>query len=629
MHKSDIKDHFENIDIPFSRDGSPASLEILPRETGVYIFRNERGKIIYIGKAKSIYHRVKSYFSKRSSSFLYMKPSGFVRQIKTIDYIVTSNEVEALILEGTLIKKNRPRYNIDLKDDKSYPFITITNERYPRVFLTRNRNNREAKYFGPYTDVKALKSTIKYIRSIFKIRDCRGVKPGKSIKPPCLNYHIKLCSAPCIGNISQSDYKKNIEQIRDFLKGRDRTIINELKRNMASCCDDMKFEEAAEIKKKIESIKILHENQQIIFNSMDTWDFIAIKKEIETASISLFTYRSGTLALVNNFIMENRGRLEECQVLSGFINQYYENINNIPSKIYVPVSLEDSEIIEEWFSIEKEKKVRIKIPKTGGKKKIMEMVIRNAALYLKKKKFEKFTGHSQGYSGLLRLSNILGLENIPRRIECYDISNLGESFPVGSMTVAIDSNIKPVLYRHFKIRTVIGQDDCAMLREVINRRVKYLDKQGMNMEDSFYMKPDLIIIDGGKPQYETIKKALEQKRISDIDIISIAKKEEMIFCQKFQDGIKFDLDSDILRIIIKLRDEAHRFAIGYHRKLRGKYMTNSILDQIKGIGEKKKAYILEGIDSIDEIKDKNIEDLINIKGINYNDAVNIYNSFHR
>ena len=628
MHRSDIKDHFENIDAPSQRDG-PASLEILPRETGVYIFRNERGKIIYIGKARNIYHRVRSYFSKRSSSFLYMKPSGFVRQIKTIDYIVTSNEVEALILEGTLIKKNRPRYNIDLKDDKSYPFITITNEKYPRVFLTRNRNNREAKYFGPYTDVKALKSTIKYIRSIFKIRDCRGVKPGKSIKPPCLNYHIKLCSAPCIGNISQSEYKKNIEQIRDFLKGRDRTIINELKKNMASCSVDMRFEEAAEIKKKIESIKILHENQQIIFNSMDTWDFIAIKKEIETASISLFTYRSGTLALVNNFIMENRGRLEECQVLSGFINQYYENINNIPSKIYVPVSLEDSEIIEEWFSIEKEKKVRIKIPKTGGKKKIMEMVIRNAALYLKKKKFEKSTGHSQGYSGLLRLSNVLGLENIPRRIECYDISNLGESFPVGSMTVAIDSNIKPPLYRHFKIRTVTGQDDCAMLREVINRRVKYLEKQGMNMEDSFYMKPDLIIIDGGKPQYETIKKALEQKRISDIDIISIAKKEEMIFCQKFKDGIKFDLDSDILRIIIKLRDEAHRFAIGYHRKLRGKYMTNSILDQIKGIGEKKKAYILEGIDSIDEIKDKNIEDLINIKGINYNDAVNIYNSFHR
>jgi len=629
MHKSDRKDHFENIDVPSPSDMLAASLEILPRETGVYIFRDERGKIIYIGKARNIYNRVKSYFSKRSRDFLYMKPSGFVRQIKTIDYIVTSNEVEALILEGTLIKKNRPRYNIDLKDDKSYPFIAITNERYPRVFLTRNKNTKEAKYFGPYTDVKAVKNTIEYLRSIFKIRDCRGVKPGKSTKPPCLNYHIKLCSAPCTGNISQSDYRKNIEHIRDFLKGRDRTIIDELKKNMASCCADTRFEEAAEIREKIKSIKILHENQRIIFDSMDTWDFIAIKREIETASISLFTYRAGALALVNNFIIENRGRLEGCQILSGFINQYYEDINSIPSKIYVPVSLEDSEIIEEWFSIEKGRKVRIKIPKTGGKKKIMEMVIRNAALYLKKKKFEKSTGHSQGYSGLLRLSNILGLENIPRKIECYDISNLGESFPVGSMTVATDSKIKPELYRHFKIRTVTGQDDCAMLREVINRRLKYLDKHGMNMEDSFYMRPDLIIIDGGKPQYGTIKKALEQKGVSDIDIISIAKKEEMIFCQKFQDGIKFDLDSDILRIIIKLRDEAHRFAIGYHRKLRGKYMTNSVLDQIKGIGERKKAYILESIDSIEEVKDKNIEDLINIKGINYNDAVNIYNSFHR
>lgn len=629
MHKPGIKDHIKNIDTSSLQDGPEALLKILPREPGVYIFRDEGDKIIYIGKAGNIYHRVKSYFSKRSNSFLYMKPSCFVHQIKTIDYIVTSNEVEALILEGTMIKKNRPRYNIDLKDDKSYPFITITNERYPRVFLTRNRNNKEAKYFGPYTDVKAVKNTIEYLRSIFKIRDCRGIKPGKSVKSPCLNYHIKLCSAPCTGNISQSDYKKNIEHIRDLLKGRDRTIIKELKKSMADCCADMRFEEAAEIREKIESIKILHKNQQIIFDSMDTWDFIAIKREIETASISLFTYRAGALALVNNFIMENRGQLGVCQILSGFINQYYENINSIPSKIYVPMDLEDSEIIEEWFSIEKGRKVRIKIPKTGGKKKIMKMVIRNAALYLKKKKFEKATGHSQGYSGLLRLSNILGLENIPRRIECYDISNLGESFPVGSMTVATDGKIKPALYRYFKIRTVTGQDDCAMLREVLNRRIRYLKKQGMNMEDSFCMKPDLIVIDGGKPQYGTIKKVLKQKGISDIDIISIAKKEEMIFCQKFQDGIKFDLDSDILRIIIKLRDEAHRFAIGYHRKLRGKYMTNSVLDQIKGIGEKKKAYILESINAIDEIKDKNIEDLINIKGINYNDAVNIYNSFHR
>ncbi len=629
MHKSDIKNHSKNTDVSAAHGISAASLKILPGETGVYIFKDESGKIIYVGKARNIYSRVKSYFSERSKDLLYMKPPGFTRQIRTIDYIVTSNEVEALILEGTLIKENRPGYNIELKDDKSYPFIAITNEKYPRVFLTRNRNIKETKYFGPYTDVRAAKNTIEYLRSIFKIRDCRGVKPGKSMEPPCLNYHIKLCSAPCTGNISQSEYKKNIEHVRNFLKGRDRTIISELKKKMASCSAGMRFEEAAEIREKIESIKTLHEDQRIIFDSRDTWDFIAIKREKEIASISLFIYRSGMLALVNNFIMENRGLLEECQILSGFINQYYENINSIPSKIYVHESLEDSDIIQKWFSSEKGRKVEIKIPKTGGKKKIMDMVIKNAALYLKKKKFERSTGRSEGYSELIRLSNILGLGNIPGRIECYDISNLGENFPVGSMAVAADGKIKPAQYRHFKIRTVPGQDDCAMLREVIIRRLRYLGKQEISIEGSFYMRPDLIIVDGGRAQYGTIRKVLQQKKISNIDIISIAKREEMIFCQKFQDGIKFDPGSDILRIITKLRDEAHRFAIGYHRKLRGKYMTNSVLDQIKGIGEKKKAHILESIDSIDEIKDKNIEDLINIKGINYNDAINIYNSFHR
>lgn len=629
MHKSKIKDHSKNANVPAAHGRSAASLKILPRETGVYIFKDEGGKIIYVGKARNIYSRVKSYFSERSKDFLYMKPPGFTRQIKTIDYIVTSNEVEALILEGTLIKENRPRYNIELKDDKSYPFIAITNEKYPRVFLTRNRNIKETKYFGPYTDVRAAKNTIEYLRGIFKIRDCRGVKPGKSMDPPCLNYHIKLCSAPCTGNISQLEYKKNIEYVRNFLKGRDRTIINELKKKMAGCSAGMRFEEAAEIREKIENIKTLHEDQRIIFNSRDTWDFIAIKRKKRTASISLFIYRSGILALVNNFIIENRGLLEKYQILSGFINQYYENINSIPSKIYVHESLEDSDIIQKWFSSEKGRKVGIKIPKTGEKKKIMDMVIKNAALYLKKKEFERSTGHSEGYNELVRLSNILGLDNIPGRIECYDISNLGETFPVGSMSVATDSKIKPAQYRHFKIRTVQGQDDCAMLREVINRRLKYLEKQGINIEDSFYMRPDLIIVDGGRAQYGTVKRVLQQKKIRDIDIISIAKKEEMIFCEKFQDGIRFDPGSGILRIITKLRDEAHRFAIDYHRKLRGKYMTNSVLDQIKGIGEKKKAHILESIDSIDEIKDKNIEDLINIKGINYNDAVNIYNSFHR
>jgi excinuclease ABC subunit C len=604
-------------------------LDILPKKPGVYIFKDNNGKIIYIGKAKNIHNRVRSYFSDRSKNFLYMKPPGFISQIKNIDYIVTSNEVEALILEGNLIKKNRPRYNIELKDDKSYPFIAVTDERYPRVFLTRNRNIRSAKYFGPFTDAAAARKTSEYLRTVFKLRDCRKVKPGKSTKPPCLNYHIGLCSAPCTENISEEEYEKNAGMVISFLKGNDKKITKDLVEKMTEFSSGMKFEEASRVKEIIENIKKLHQDQRIIFDNHDAWDFIAVVREENTISISLFTYRVGALALVNNFLIEDMANLKEAAIISGFIYSYYGDINSLPSKIYIPVETEDRGIIEEWFKKEKKKSVKVLVPKAGEKARIMDMAVRNAGLYLKKKKFEKSTGHSLAYRELLRLSSILGLDNIPRRIECYDISNLGQSFPVGSMSVALDGELKPSEYRHFKIRTVESQDDCAMLKEVTKRRLRYLVKDNGGIKEGFYQKPDLIVVDGGKAQFGAVNSVLDEMEIGDIDLISIAKKEEMIFCSRFMQGIRFDISSEVLRIIIKLRDEAHRFAIGYHRKLRGKGMTHSVLDEIKGIGDKKKSYILKCVDSIEELKNMEIEEIVNIKGINYNDAVNIYNSFHR
>jgi excinuclease ABC subunit C len=604
-------------------------LKILPKKPGVYLFKNSKDKIIYIGKAKNIYNRVRSYFSEKSRHFLYMKPPDFIQQIKSVDYIITGNEAEALILEGNLIKKNRPIYNIDLKDDKSFPFIAVTEEAYPRVFLTRNRNIKKAKYFGPYTDAGAARNTLEYIRKIFQVRDCRKVKPGKTTSPPCLNYHIRLCNAPCIGNVSMEEYGKNIEYIKTFLKGRDNTILRKLDKQMKEFSGNMKFEEALEIKEKIDNINKLHERQRIIFDSEDTWDFIGVKSDKKTTALALFTYRGGALALVNNFIIENEARLKDDEMLSGFIIRYYENINSIPSKIYVPEELVDKMILVEWFRNEKERKVKILVPKMGEKRKIMDMVSKNTELYLEKKKFEKSSGHSQAYSDLLRMMKILGLKNIPRKLECYDISNLGERFPVGSMTVALDGEIKKEYYRHFKIRSIKGQDDCAMLAEMVTRRLRYLEGPVKDSSNSFYIRPDLIIIDGGKAQFNTISRILDQKGIDTIDILSIAKKEEMIFCRRYQNGIKFDLDSEILRVLIRLRDEAHRFAVKYHRKLRDSYMTNSLLDEIKGIGQKKKAYILDNVDSVEVLKEKSIEDIMNIKGISYKDAVNIYNSFHR
>ena len=605
-------------------------LKILPKKAGVYIFKNSEDKIIYIGKAKNLYSRVKSYFQDRSDNFLYAKPLDFAKKIKSIDYIVTDNETEALILEDSLIKKNKPKYNIDLKDDKSYPFIAVTvGEKFPRVFLTRNRNIKGAKYFGPYTDAGAVRKTLEYLRKIFQIRDCKKATPGKSKNMPCLNYHIKLCPAPCTGNVSQEEYGRNIDFTMLFLKGKDRTIIDRLKAKMEQYSKDREFEKAAELKNKIEDINKLHKDQKIFFTAESAWDFISTARDAYDAVISLFTYRSGVLAVVNNFIINNTRYFKDDEILSGFIENYYSNINDVPSKIFCPFEIENTELISKWLTEKKGRKIEIRIPKIGEKKKIMEMVVRNSRLYLEKKKFEKDTGISQVYKNFINLKKVLGLVNIPRRIECFDISNLKNTFPVGSMSVALDGKLLTDDYRYFKIKTVAGQDDCRMMGEIVSRRLRYLEEKEIKKGNSFYEKPDLIIIDGGKAQFNTASKLISERQIQDIDIISIAKKEETIFCRKYADGIKLDLSDNYMRVLIKVRDEAHRFAVKYHRLLRGRSMTDSLVDGIKGIGEKKKKYIFESISSIEELKSKTIKDLMNIKGLNYKDATNIYRSIHR
>ena len=605
-------------------------LKILPRISGVYIFKNYHDEIIYIGKAKNLSSRAKSYFQDNSINLPYGKPSDFAKKIKSIDYIVTDNETEALILEGNLIKKNKPKYNIELKDDKSYPFVAATiGEKFPRVFLTRDRNMKDVRYFGPYTDARAVRKTLEYLRKIFQVRDCKKAKPGKGINTPCLNYHIKLCPAPCIDNISPEQYGKNIDYVMLFLKGKDRTITSQLKVKMDHYAKKKEFEKAAEIKNKIEDINKLYREQKIFFPGGSKWDFISIARGVDDSAISLFTYRSGMLTIINNFIVNNTGHLEDNEILSGFIEKYYTDIDDIPSKIFCPVNMANAVSISDWLSKKKSKKIDIIVPKIGEKKKIMEMMIRNSKLYLEKKKFEKDTGLSNVYKDAIKLKEVFGLVNIPGRIECFDISNLKNSFPVGSMSVSLDGIMLTDDYRHFKIKDIKGQDDCRMINEVVARRLKYLENGEIKRRENFYIKPDLIIIDGGKAQHNTIKRLLSEKNMDSIDIISIAKKEEVVFCDKYTDGLKLDLHDRYARILIKARDEAHRFAVNFHRRLRDKDMTGSILDGIKGIGEKKKKYIYESIDSIEDLKNKTVKDLMKIKGLNYQDANKIYKSIHR
>ncbi|MCL6086890.1 MAG: excinuclease ABC subunit UvrC [Actinobacteria bacterium] len=609
-----------------------STLSLLPKKPGVYLFKDDKGRIIYAGKAKILYNRVRSYFlSKENIGISELKASYFSEKINEIDYLVTDNEVEALILELNLIKKYRPKYNTNLKDDKSYPFIAITaNEEFPRMIVTRNRNIKGAKYFGPYTNALALREIAEYLRKIFMLRDCSKSKPGKHANKPCLNFHIKLCSGPCIGKIESGQYKKNIEYIMFFLRGEDKSIIKNLTKEMDTFAANMEYEKAAEIKNKLELIRQLYNKQKIYISDENSSDYVAVARDENTAASSIFMYRQGELAGFNNVMITSFGSETLEEILSDFLIKYYENINNMPSKIYIPFEIGDIDTISAYFKKIKGKKIEFKVPKIRKNKSIIDMSINNCRLFLEKKKFEKQSNFNKVFSDVMDLKNALKLKNIPRRIECYDISNLKDSFPVGSMVVFLDGNPVRKDYRHFKIKTITGQDDFKMINEILKRRLRYLNNGGIEIEESFYQKPDLIIIDGGKGQMNAAKEALNETGMSDkIDLISLVKKEEIIFSSNFKEGITFEKSKNFMRMIIRIRDETHRFAVEFHQKLRNKNMTVSFLDNIKGIGEKKKQYIYEKISSMDDFKNFTVEDLADIKGLNYKDAKNIYDAIHK
>jgi len=607
-------------------------INAIPKKSGVYLFRDNKGKIIYIGKAKILYNRVRSYFlNKENLNISNPKASYFSEKIAQIDYLITDNEVEALMLELNLIKKYRPRFNTDLKDDKSYPFMAITEaEEFPRLIITRNRNIKGARYFGPYINAHGLREVATYLRKIFLLRDCKKSKPGKQKNKPCLNFHIKLCSGPCIDNISSNEYRKNINYITLFLRGKDKSIIESLTDEMKAFSDSMNYEKAAEIKNKIDLIGQIYNEQKIYISGEDSWDFIGVAQIENMTASSVFMYRNGEFAGFNNVSITNSGSENIREILSDFLIKYYEDINNMPSIIYIPVEVEDADVISEYFRKIKDKRIDIKVPKTGENKKIIDMAVRNSSLFIEKKKFEKQLNFDKVINDIMDLKNNLKLMNIPRRIECYDISNLKESFPVGSMVVFVDGSPSKTDYRHFKIKTVSGQDDFSMMNEILKRRLKHLNNSKIEIQDSFYQKPDLIIIDGGKGQLNAVKDALrETGLIGQIDLISIAKKEEIIFSDNFKNGILFGKNENFMRLIIKIRDETHRFAVEFHKKLRERNMTISFLDGIKGIGEKKKRYIYEKSNSLDELKNFTIGELADIKGLTYRDAKNIYDTFHK
>ena len=595
-------------------------LKKLPGEPGVYLMKDENDKIIYVGKAISLKNRVRQYFqsSKNHSS----KVKSMVKNIKSFEYIITDSELEALILECNLIKKYRPKYNVLLRDDKTYPYIKVTvNEDYPRVLKVRRVLKDKAKYFGPYTNVEAVNDTLDVIRNIYPIRTC-NIDIDRAIKNkmrPCLNYHIRRCVGPCTGHISKEEYNKMIEEILLFLSGKEEKLIEILKEKMNKCSMEFNFEEAAIYRDKILNLQEMMQKQKIDVSTDNVnQDIIAMAYNDEEACVQSFFIRHGKVVGREHFILEGTKDSSKEAILSSFVKQFYMKAEYIPKEIIIESEIEDQVVLEEWLSNIKGQKVFIRIPQKGDKKSLIAMVKKNAMEYLEKfsslnkRKYEKSEG------ALIELAEVIGLEEAPRRIESYDISNIQGVDSIGAMVVFTNGLKDKKEYRRYKIKTVEGPNDYDSMAEILERRLQKGDF------------PDLILLDGGKGQVSAVQKVFDKYNI-DIPLWGMYKDDRHrtkgLICATKE--IELDRTSNLYRFVASIQEEVHNYAISYHRSLRNKSLTKSTLDDIPGVGEKRKKALLSHFKNIEEIKNASIEELSEIDGLNKRVAQNIYDYFRK
>ena len=573
----------------------------LPNKPGVYIMRDSAGTIIYIGKAKSLVKRVKSYFREKLDR---PKTQILMSHFDSLEYIITNSEKEALILEANLIKKHRPRYNVQLKDDKRYPYVKITSEKFPRLVITRNIT-KNGIFYGPFTDVGSVKQTVKFLKSLFKIRTCRNMNG------PCLNSQIDLCYAPCTGNISEEEYGEIINKIDLFFQGKYSTIVKNLKKEMMDAAANEEYEKAAVIRDQITSIEEIMEKQfvDLVDDDLDQ-DVIAVAPGKNEVVVIIMPIRNGKIVGRDDFLMSGSMYESSSDILFAFIQQYYGYNRHVPKQILLAEDIDDKELLEEWLSDLRGNKVHIKIPQKGVKLRLVKMAQKNAEIIKhQKKKME---------NSLLELKKYLKLEKLPRVIEGYDISNISGKFAVGSKVSFKDGKPNKKMYKHFKMETP-GPNDFAMMEELLTRRLKLIDSDP---------EPDLIVIDGGKGQLGMACGVLDDLNLNHIPIIGLAKEFEEIYLPNSKRPIIIPKNNKALHLLQQVRDESHRFAITYHRKLRSKNISESSLDDIAGIGQKRKINILKEFGTIDKVKEASIEELAKIDGMNKKTAENVYNYYH-
>jgi excinuclease ABC subunit C len=612
-------------------EGIENQLKRVPQKPGVYLFRDAAGGVLYVGKAKTLRPRVRSYFQEGSSD-----TRQGIRQmadrVVTIETIVTQTEVEALHLEQNLVKRHRPPFNVRLRDDKSFPYIAVTVEDdYPRVMFTRERHRRGVVYFGPYANAKKVRETLDVLNRVFRYRPCEGPQPGRRSGIPCLDYHIERCHAPCVGYISKEDYREVIDQVIEFLSGDDRPIRRRLEAQMHEASTEERFEDAARYRNRLRAIERLSERQAVERGSIGTIDVIGVAVSPERAAVQVFPLRDGRMVDRYSFHLENAAGEDPREVVEQFCLEYYGSAPSIPPQILVPRGAGDTTALAAFLSEQRGSKVEVRVPERGEKRRLQELAQQNAELALESETFVAESTRARRVAALEELREALNLESLPIRIECFDISNIQGQEVVGSMVVFEDAVAKKGHYRKFTLRGVEGQDDFASMREVITRRFSRLgaDPGSDDWNESFAATPNLVVIDGGKGQLSAALEAMAELDLPRVAVIALAKRIEEVFVPGRPEPILLPGHTAGLQLLQRIRDEAHRFAITFHRSRRDAAARESMFDQLDGVGPARRRALLTHFGSAERVAAASREELEGVPGVPARTARRIYEQLHR
>jgi excinuclease ABC subunit C len=605
------------------------TLKALPRGPGVYLFRDERGRVLYIGKAKSLRPRVRSYFQPAAT------PRGtqtqLVPNVADIEVIVTGSEVEALHLEQNLVKRHRPPFNVRLRDDKSFPYIAVTMEDdYPRVMFTRERHRRGVVYFGPYANAKKVRETLDVLNRVFRYRPCEGPQPGRHSGIPCLDYHIERCLAPCVAYVSKEAYREVIDGVVEFLSGNTRPIVRELEQKMRDAAAEERFEEAARYRNRLRAIERLAERQAADKRAVGTVDVIGLAVEGDRAVVQIFPLRGGKMVDRHSFHLENVEGQELPTILEAFVLEYYGSTPSIPPQIVVPREAGETEALEQFLTERRRAAVEVRAPLRGEKRRLQELAAENARVALSSAAETAERTRLRRVEALEELRETLNLESLPLRIECYDVSNIQSESPVGSLVVFQDAVAKKAHYRKFGIRGIEGQDDYAALAEVVARRfARMRDVADEEYDESFAATPNLVVVDGGKGQLSAVIAAMQAFDLPRTAVISLAKRDEEVFVPDRPDPIRLDRHSPGLQLLQRIRDEAHRFALGFHRQRREAKAKESIFDTLVGVGPARRRRLLQHFGSAERFLAASEGELEGVSGIPEKVARDIYAQLHK